>query len=195
MAFRPCQRHYRQISPKKSKFFRRHGLPPKPGARTDRDCGRPFSRSTRHSVHQSRAAVARPRRGRNDHAGEHSCPSGLQRAVLLQHPPVGRAVRHRAADPVALVSRQRDDRLVYLRSGTDRLAQADSAVCDAVFDRHRRAVTLALALGRRPASAVRAAARIARRSSAAGARPVQGIPPGAARRVHRKHQHPQQHDS
>ena len=37
----------------------------------------------------------------------------LQRAVLSQHPAVGRAVPDGAADAVALVPRQRDDRLVY----------------------------------------------------------------------------------
>src|SRR5450755_3873549 len=44
--------HYRQISLKKSKYFRRHGVPTQPGARADRDCNRVVSGSAGYLVHQ-----------------------------------------------------------------------------------------------------------------------------------------------
>ena len=49
----------------------------------------------------------------------------LQRDVLSQHPAVGRAVPHGAADAFALVPRQRDGRLVHLRPVAHGVPEAD----------------------------------------------------------------------
>ena len=58
--------------------------------------------------------------------GRHPGAAGVQRAVLLQYPAVGRAVSDRAADAFALVSRQRDDCLVHVGSVADRVPASRS---------------------------------------------------------------------
>ena len=108
--------HYRQIAVKKSKFSRRHDFPAQPRPRVDGDSRRAVPRPAGHSVHEPRAAAARPRRRRRRGAGRHPGAAWVQRAVLLQYPAVGRAVSDRAADAFAVVSRQRDDCLVHVRS-------------------------------------------------------------------------------
>src|SRR5450755_3901491 len=195
-AFWRYEPHYRQISPKKSKYFRRHGVPPQPGARADRDRNRVVSGFAGHPLHQFGTASAGPGGGWNRCSGGHSCPFGIQRPLLLQHPALGRTFRDCSTHFVTLVSRQRDDRLVYLGPGSDGVAEAHSLVREPVPASDRRALPLAVAVGGTASPRVRTPARITRRAVAPGARTVQGVPAGQTGRVHRKHQflrrnHPQ----
>ena len=107
--------HYWQNGPKKSKFSRRHDLPAQPGARDDGDGHRPVPRPARNPVHQSRAAPPGACGGGHRRARRAHCAAWVQRPVLFQYSRFRHGFRHGAADARALVSRQRDDRLVFLR--------------------------------------------------------------------------------
>src|SRR5450755_4227452 len=188
--------HYRQISLKKSKYFRRHGVPTQPGARADRDCNRVVSGSAGYLVHQLDVAPPGAGGGWNRGPRGHSGSFGIQRPVLLQHPAVGRAVSHCTAHIVALVSGQRDDRLVHLGSGAYCVAEAYPVVRKPFPGRDCRAFAVAVTLGGAAPPRIRTPARIARGAFVARPRAVQGVQAGKTGRFHRKHQflrwkHPQ----
>ena len=117
----------------------------------------------------------------------------LQRPVLFQYSSFGHDLRHGPADARALVSGQRDDRLVHVRRRPRRLPASDPVVRRPVLRGDPRAVAVPVALGRTAQTRIPAAARVARRDRVADARTLPRVPPRQSGGLRREHQHVRRH--